>query len=690
MTTRIFCDLQALSTCSSPVLAELLAGADWDAFDPPRDLPPLRARLVQIEREEGITAAHRIASERLLGDARLVVATRHRGAITAFALSPCGRYLATGGETPPFDYHAGGSLIVWEVETGRALRVFDPIDGGVGWSDNASCVQWSASGRWLGMSFSTNVVGVFDPFAGEPFLCEAGVTAGWDSPPAWCFAPDDERIFIAAWGPRSAPGCVARFADGDYFSENSDGLRWLSARPAGAEESAGDDEDRDDDIQPLRWVRWSPDGARVYGHGRGGQAYAIDTETGQLVYRVSAEAPVAWSPDGARLAHCPAGLVFSDGKTGLLTADVPMIVGAGGLVFSADGRRLALVVHADNGADAEPGVHIVEDGVVRGSLDVSPVKGSFMLLDATPFAFSPDGARGACLTTEGRVEIWSLAGKPERLLTIDGAADLLGLVWGAGEGLMGIGRTEVAFWDATTGALRARHTMVAPPGFAGPPMELGPYLGEVRVLPIPVEDGWAWSVFNDAGEMVCPPSVRDAVAPLASFVVADRFAWPWAWAAGSKRAPVYDDARAIPEGSPLRDRVRRERAERGAPFFTVEIGDPRPAGEDARFHHDERQNVLLRAELLSMELNTQPVTHYRATPILQGAAITKAALAPYVGRPVMMVESWRTEHVTIGVITALHDDYLSYYYESGRSLGSGSVNFSKLAWIGPAVPIDPA
>ena len=69
------------------------------------------------------------------------------------------------------------------------------------------------------------------------------------------------------------------------------------------------------------------------------------------------------------------------------------------------------------------------------------------------------------------------------------AADLLGLVWGAGEGLMGIGRNEVAFWDATTGALRARHTMVAPPGFAGPPMDLGPYLGEVRVLPIPVEDG---------------------------------------------------------------------------------------------------------------------------------------------------------------------------------------------------------
>ena len=142
MTAKTFCDLEALSTCSSRALTELLAAADWEAFDAARDLPPLRARLALLEREEGLTPAHRLASERTLRGAPLVVATKHRAAITAFSLSPCGRYLATGSETPAGDYSAGGSLVVWEVETGRALRVFDPIDGGVGWSEYAE-PSWS-------------------------------------------------------------------------------------------------------------------------------------------------------------------------------------------------------------------------------------------------------------------------------------------------------------------------------------------------------------------------------------------------------------------------------------------------------------------------------------------------------------------------------------------------------------------
>ncbi|MDI1443582.1 hypothetical protein [Polyangium sp. 6x1] len=682
--TKTFCNLEALATISAGALGELLTSADWSAFVPARDLPALRARLERLEREEGVTSLHRLASERVLRGARFLLAAPHGAAITAFAMSPCGRYLATGSESPHDDYRAGGVLLIWEIATGRVVRAFERIEGGVGWTEHIACMQWSASGRWLGVAFNTNVVGVFDSFEGEPFQFEGVVTDGWDSPPAWCFAPDEAHLFIAAWGPDEAPGCVVPFADGGVFYDDSDEVRWLAAQPK------DEDDGEHADLQPFKWVRWSPDGAHVYGHNNHDQAYAIDAKTGALRYRTQVEPPVAWSPDGARIAHNPAGLVFYDGRSGLPTLDLPMIVGAGAVVFSPDGARLAMLVHADNTFGADPGVHVFEGREVRASLELRPAKGHWMFPDACAFAFSPDGVRGACLTDQGTIEVWSLGADAKRLVTIEGVEGGPGLAWGAGDTLVGVGRGEVAFWDAKTGALRSRHSMLAPPGYAGPPTQLGPYWGTALVLALPTEQGWAWVVANEGGEMVCPPDHRAAVAPAASFVVDNRFAWPWAWAVGTPLAPVYDDDAAVPQGSPLRNRIRPTREVAGAPFVTVEAGDPRPKGADpwAETLHEQRQGLIDKAQLLSFELNALPATHYRAMPTLRGKEITKERLEAYVGKVVMFAEAWRPEHVTIGVLAAMRDGYFEYYYESRQgSSGGGGQTLAELAWIGPAVPV---
>ncbi|MGW5641802.1 hypothetical protein ACWEV3_05815 [Saccharopolyspora sp. NPDC003752] len=71
-----FADHDALAAANDPAeLLGLLREADWAAFAPERDLPSLREKLAELEREHGVTQAHRLATERLVArGARL----RHR------------------------------------------------------------------------------------------------------------------------------------------------------------------------------------------------------------------------------------------------------------------------------------------------------------------------------------------------------------------------------------------------------------------------------------------------------------------------------------------------------------------------------------------------------------------------------------------------------------------------------------
>lgn len=58
-------DLAALAVAGPDELETLLANADRTSFTPARDPVPLRGRLVELEREHGVTPAHRLATERI-------------------------------------------------------------------------------------------------------------------------------------------------------------------------------------------------------------------------------------------------------------------------------------------------------------------------------------------------------------------------------------------------------------------------------------------------------------------------------------------------------------------------------------------------------------------------------------------------------------------------------------------------
>lgn len=90
-------DPAALATADPAELEEMLRDADWAAFVSARGLPPLRARLTELEGEHGLTPAHRLATNMIrLRGTMLSRPYGHRSKITALALSPSGTHLATG------------------------------------------------------------------------------------------------------------------------------------------------------------------------------------------------------------------------------------------------------------------------------------------------------------------------------------------------------------------------------------------------------------------------------------------------------------------------------------------------------------------------------------------------------------------------------------------------------------------
>ncbi|MGO4422974.1 BRCT domain-containing protein, partial [Streptomyces sp. MCAF7] len=97
-------------------------GGDGSGREP--ELLALRARLLEVERERGVTEEHRAATRevRAMDGVRLRHPYGHRSEPLASALSPCGRYLATGSWADD-DYDAGGTLQIWELTTGRCVNV---------------------------------------------------------------------------------------------------------------------------------------------------------------------------------------------------------------------------------------------------------------------------------------------------------------------------------------------------------------------------------------------------------------------------------------------------------------------------------------------------------------------------------------------------------------------------------------
>ncbi|AJT64887.3 hypothetical protein T261_3217 [Streptomyces lydicus] len=559
------------------------------------DLVALRARLLRLEREEGITEEHRAATRevRAKEGVRLRHPYGHELEINDYALSPCGRYLATGTGTG-FGCH-GGSLQIWDVAAGRCANGIGGIEGGIGRPGHAGSIQWSADGRRIGLAYGTGRVGVFDPFSpfdGPRTLAECLLTdeAAWPVP--WALAPDGRRVFVDSGSPCEVGGCLVPMDSGE--------LSWTpgAARPAHpylpAERlredfrAEGTDAHGDGTLRADGRVRWSRDGTRLLAQGesRGRpEAFVIDVASGQVSWVAGIGELAAWSPDDRLLVHCDEGLRFLDAATGKPYGKKETgqketgqketgqkqagHEGVSALQWGMRGDlpRLAALVGEDNASGAEPGVLIYDEDRFRYRLDVTPVEEGLVFADS--WAWSPSGEAGAWLTADGRVEVWSLEGEePRRLRTLDVPSGTGVVLWGADDVLMAVSPTTLRFLRAGSGEVLGDFSFLHAPQVPKPLGETYWFFEARQFAP----DDETWCAVFDEGVVIAPDGRGpESVDDILAWTVSERLAWPVRWG----ELAVVPDARTAgqalgdaPDGEWLRNyayTIEEELSRWGAP-----------------------------------------------------------------------------------------------------------------------------
>ncbi|MBO8191028.1 hypothetical protein ITI46_04850 [Streptomyces oryzae] len=379
--TAPFADHASLASATGPeTLLGLLQQADWSAFVTGRDLLPLRDRLLELERTHGVTEAHRFATDRIraLDGTRLQHPYGHITEIESYALSPCGRYLATGSWVGD-DYHRGGALQIWEVPTGRCVNVLDHIQGGVGWPGHDDVIQWSADSTRVGLAYNTNEVGVFDPFGGATYtrpLASASVTDGGNRPPEWALAPDGRSAFIGTGCSGAIQGCVVPLEAGSLF--------WLPgyASPSHpyllGETFPEDFWEKGDELWLESGADWSQDGSRLYVYDhRHRRNLVVDLLSRHVSWATEDEEPeddepeaaigdaaqVADESGGVRISVGPTGVTFQRPDTGEVLSEFTFLLEPPGpRIFEDD--YACEEGNVDFALDAETWCAAFEEGVV--------------------------------------------------------------------------------------------------------------------------------------------------------------------------------------------------------------------------------------------------------------------------------------------------------------------------------------
>ncbi|HUR09027.1 MAG TPA: hypothetical protein VM347_41265 [Nonomuraea sp.] len=537
----LFADPAALAAAGPAELENLLTDADWTSFVPARDLPPLRARLAALEREHGLTPAHRLATNRIrVRGTMLSRPYGHRSKFTALALSPSGTHLATG------DWGDGesGTAQVWEVATGRCVNVLERIDGGVGWDGYARTMQWSADGLHLGMAFRTNAVGVWDPF-GESFKprAEAQVTNGNSRPPHWALHPDGRSAYISTGSKHriGVHGCIPPLEHGVLYwlaEEAEMSHEHILAKgplPTEIQEACG--EELEVDQSPT----WSSDGNRLYVANRS-EAFVVDVPTGAPLWHTRVSWLAEWSPDGHHLAHVHRGLLhFRDATTGRPTAEPVPAAGSRWDLSLHWGMRgsIARLAAVLNEKAASPGIDVHDDGRLSHQLAVTPAKTALACenKDFAVWAWAPSGDRGAVLTAAGDIEVWSLGnGEPRRLRTLAAPTGTQGVLWGADDVIVAVGETVLRFLQGDTGETIGDYTFLRE---ADAELPLHPdhvydhFDGRILAL-----DDHTWCLPVEPDMAIAPPERRADIEAHLAWIVDRRFAWPLHWG----RFDIWPDA----------------------------------------------------------------------------------------------------------------------------------------------------
>ncbi|GAA0917164.1 WD40 repeat domain-containing protein [Nonomuraea longicatena] len=518
---------------------EMLEAADWSAFTPERDLPPLRDALTALERTHGVTEAHRHATAKIKAyGARLRHADTHRAEVLTHVLSPCGRYLALGSAVGE-EFDDGGVLQIWEVATGRCVNVIDGIPGGVGWESDRHMLQWSADASRVAVVHGKSRVGIWEPFGdpedswGEP-IARTNVS---DSRPHFAFAPDGDRVMMwGGWYGQDRRGRIVSMDD-DVDIDAVEALVSVESLPDGMRAVLRG--------KPLclDWSAWSKDGERIYGYESSGWACSVDVAERRVVWLRDThdfDGPLpVWSPDERHLAHQRDGqLMISDAVTGEPVAVHAARPGTALLSWGPAGR-LAVVAPANDDRGARPGVRILSvSGEHDYDLDLALSPTGHMTPDLTAWAWSPDGGRAACVTDEGRVEVWDLGEHPERLRVVEVPEDVDGVLWGADDVLVIVTSLDegegtipgLRFVAAGSGEVVGAFEFLREPSGPNPLDEDGEDHGlDHSPHPAFALDAHTWAVAFEPGLVIAPAGREPDLDTRLAWSVDRRFAWPVRW-----------------------------------------------------------------------------------------------------------------------------------------------------------------
>lgn len=536
-----------------------LKNADWSAFSPERDTVPLRDALQALERAHGVTGAHHLATARLRdAGALLRHSDVHHGELNGHALSPDGRHLSVGSRTGD-DYDRGGVLQIFEVATGRCVHAIDGIMGGIGFPDYTRSLQWSADGTRIALEYNTNATGVWDPFgtAHEPIANAFFLASG--RPLGMALAPEGRRAFVYGGESDYLRNVIVAMHEGsvagppDAHPEGTEPIEFSGPLPDESRETWSDEPEL-----TLGRAFWSRDGSRVYGEAPDEYAaISLDVQKRQVSWILGLEedqdsAPPEWSLDERLLAYRRDGkLIIADALTGETTAELPGYPGADVLCWGPGGR-LAVV----DPAGGTVGIIDAVTGKHRYDLNVRADASNPRGWDARSWAWSPDGERAACVTAEGRIEIWSLGERPERVRVLDGIrrtvgqwAHGFGLEWPADDVLIAIGSHAVRFLCPETGEIVADHPFHHTPAARRPLLFTGRDIGDrLRLTPTFALDEDTWAVAFEDGTVIAQPGRDDDLDGRLCWSVARRFVWPFRW--GDQK--VFPDPAHVGWGPPHR------------------------------------------------------------------------------------------------------------------------------------------
>ncbi|MFJ9419625.1 hypothetical protein ACIRPT_36500 [Streptomyces sp. NPDC101227] len=528
------------AAADSPALHALLDGADWSAFRPDRDLPPLRARLGDLERSEGVTDAHRLATRRLCatGEARLLHPYGHDVEIVGHALSPDGRYLATGSWVGD-DYDAGGVLQIWEVTTGRCVNTVAGIAGGVGWPDYGRTLQWSADSTRLAMAHRTNMVGVWRATeAGIDPIAAIDVSNGNSRPSEFALSPDGRSVYshCGTNGDGGLQGCLVPLDRGTLSwlpchveTEHPYTMARRLPEPVRKEFDRIESRSDDDGFRVGQWIDgpvWSPDGTRLYGTN----ALCVDAKSRRVLWYAPATL-ARLSPDGRLVAAVTdRGLFLREAADGRIRCG-PFALGKPRSLRWATGRATNRLAVLTPGSDtAPPAVHVFDDDRHVGSVSIPHPEWADdekWAGDRNAWAWAPGGERAACLTSEGTVEVWSFAdpARARRLRTVPaGGADAVH--WGAEGTLVLLDSSCVRFVRADTGEVLGNFPFLRVP--EGPRPVEGEAAEELGTGIFALDDR-AWAMTLEPDAVIAPPGREDELDSVLTWAVGCRHAWPVRW-----------------------------------------------------------------------------------------------------------------------------------------------------------------